>query len=185
MGVYIFPLLLYRLSVLTLPKSLRLALEQSPSKLLWKGRRPMVRRQVCCQCPRNGALRMPHLESNQFTERLAFLGWLLSSDTVWKGKVKEIFPRLKSNPKIEGCHTLRSKTPFFCECHKAIHNIFGSSDFAQISKGTVLGFTGPPLRIFWKTRLPNGTHGTCCPFPAGLSKQVWLICSIVLAATVA
>ena len=52
-AVYIFPLILYRLSVLSLPKNHRLVLQRSLSKLLWGDRRPMVRRQVCCQYPPN------------------------------------------------------------------------------------------------------------------------------------
>ena len=56
---YIFPLILYRLAVLPLPKVRRLALKQSLSRLLWGGARPMVRRQVCIQRTRNGGLGMP------------------------------------------------------------------------------------------------------------------------------
>ena len=41
---YVFPLILYRLAVLPLPKARRLALQQSLSRLLWGGARPMVRR---------------------------------------------------------------------------------------------------------------------------------------------
>ena len=62
--VYTFPLIFYQLSVLLLPKVHRLAQIQSLSKLLWSDRKPMVRRQVCCQCPRNGGLGMPDLESH-------------------------------------------------------------------------------------------------------------------------
>ena len=47
-AVYVFPLILYRL-----PKACRVALKQSLSKLLWGGRRQMVRRQVCIQRTRN------------------------------------------------------------------------------------------------------------------------------------
>ena len=45
-ATYVFPLILYRLAVLPLPKARRLALQQSLSRLLWGGARPMVRRQV-------------------------------------------------------------------------------------------------------------------------------------------
>ena len=47
--VYIFPLFFYHLSVLPLTWSHWMALKQSLSKLLWKGRSPMSRRQVCYQ----------------------------------------------------------------------------------------------------------------------------------------
>ena len=51
--MYIFPLILYPLSVLPLPRFHRMALKQSLSKLFWKGRSPMARRLVCYQRPRN------------------------------------------------------------------------------------------------------------------------------------
>ena len=53
-AVYVFPLILYRLAVLPLPKAHRLALQRSLSRLLWGGARPIVRRQVCIQRTRNG-----------------------------------------------------------------------------------------------------------------------------------
>ena len=46
-SMYIFLLILYQLSVLPLPWDHQVALEQSVSKLLWKGRSPLVCRQVC------------------------------------------------------------------------------------------------------------------------------------------
>ena len=73
-AVYIFPLILYRLSVLPLPKVHRAALIRSLFKLLWKGRSPLVSRQVCYQRPRDGGLGMPDLESHRLAERLAYLG---------------------------------------------------------------------------------------------------------------
>ena len=57
--MYIFPLILYRLSVFPLPKDHWVALEQSLFKLLWKDRSPLVRRQVCCQRPCDGGQGMP------------------------------------------------------------------------------------------------------------------------------
>ena len=98
--VYVFPLVPYYLSVLPLPKNYQLALQQSFSKLLWGSRRPMVRRLVSCQCPHNGGcLGMLDLENHWSTERLAYLGQSLSKDIVWRRKVSDTFPHLKSNPK--------------------------------------------------------------------------------------
>ena len=82
-AVYIFPLILYRLSVLPLSKDHRVALERSLFKLLWKGRSPLVRRQVCNQRPRDGGLGVPDLESHWIAERLAYLGRSLTTDAVW------------------------------------------------------------------------------------------------------
>ena len=73
-ATYVFPLILYRLAVLSLPKARRLALQQSLSRLLWGGARPMVGRQVYIQRTRNGGQGMPDLESHWLAERLAYLG---------------------------------------------------------------------------------------------------------------
>ena len=91
---YIFPLILYRLSVLPLSRDHRVALEQSLFKLLWKDRSPLVRRQVCCQRFRDGGLGMPDLEGHWLTERLAYLGRSLATYVVWGLKVRSAFPRL-------------------------------------------------------------------------------------------
>ena len=88
--MYIFPLILYRLAVLPLPKARRLALPL------------MVRRQVCIQCTHNGGLGMPDLESHWLAERLAYLGQSLTGDAAWRLKVSRTFPHLKSEPKAEG-----------------------------------------------------------------------------------
>ena len=68
-AMYVFPLILYRLAVLPLPEARRLTL-RSFYRLFWGGARPMVCRQVCIQCTRNGGLGMPDLESHWLAERL-------------------------------------------------------------------------------------------------------------------
>ena len=93
---------LYHLSVLPLPKDHRVTLEQSLFKLLWKGRRPLVRRQVCCQRPRDGGLGMLDLESNWLAERLAYLGRSLTNDMGWGLKVRNAFLCLRSRLKAAG-----------------------------------------------------------------------------------
>ena len=120
-AVYIFPWILYRLSVLRLSKVHRLALIQSLSKLLWSDRNPMVCRQVCSQRPWNGEHGMPEMESLLLAERLAYLGRSLSGDTVWGQKVRDIFPRLESDPEAEGLRKPKGAAPFTCECQKALH----------------------------------------------------------------
>ena len=52
--MHIFPLILYLLSVLPMPKDDQAALIQSLLKLLRKGRSPLVRRQACYRRPRDG-----------------------------------------------------------------------------------------------------------------------------------
>ena len=98
-AVYVFPLILYRLAVLPLPKARRLSLQQSLFTLLWGGVRPMVRIQFCIQRTCNGGLGMLDLESHWLAERLAYLGRSLTRDAVWRRKTSRTFPRLKSDPK--------------------------------------------------------------------------------------
>ena len=129
-AVYIFPLTLYRLAVLPLPKAHRLALQRSLSRLLWGRARPMVRRQVCIQRTRNGGLYMPDLESHWLAERLAYLGRVLTGDAVWRRKASRTFPRLNSDPKAEGRRRPLGEALFVRECRKALRNFLGSSDLS-------------------------------------------------------
>ena len=115
-SVHVFPLILYRLAVLPLPKARRLALQRSLSRLLWGGARPMVRRQVCIQRIRNGGLRMPDLESHWLAERLAYLGRSFTRDAVWRQKASRTFPRLKSDPKAEGRRKPLGEALFVRKC---------------------------------------------------------------------
>ena len=119
------PLVLYRLSVLPFPRDHRVALEQSLSKLLWKGRRPLVSSEVCCQRPREGGLGMPDLESHWLAERLAYLGRSLTKETV-----RDVFPRLRSNPKAESRCRAKDETRFSIECRRALRNLPRSSDLS-------------------------------------------------------
>ena len=148
-ATYVFPLILYRLAVLPLPKARRLALQQSLSRLLWGGARPMVRRQVCIQRTRNGGLGMPDLESHWLAERLAYLGRSLTGDSVWRRKASRTFPRLKSDPKAEGRRKPLGETLFVRECRKALRNLLGSSDLSrprkELYRELVVGSASDPL----------------------------------------
>ena len=62
--------------------SYRRALRQSLATLLWRGGKPMVYRQVCYQCPHNGGLGMPDLESHWLAKKLAFLSRSLTEESV-------------------------------------------------------------------------------------------------------
>ena len=79
----------------------------------------MVRKQVCYQCPRDGGLGMPDLESHRLAERLAYLGRSLTTDTVWSLKVRVAFPRLRLNPKAEGRRRPRDEPPFVIGCFES------------------------------------------------------------------
>ena len=148
-AVYVFPLILYRLAVLPLPKARRLALQQSLSRLLWRGARPMVRRQVCIQRTRNGGLGMPDLESHWLAERLAYLGRVLTGTAVWRLKASRTFPRLKSDPKAEGRRRPLGETLFVRECRTALRNLLGSSDLSwprkELYRELVVGSASDPL----------------------------------------
>ena len=138
---------IYHLSVLPLSKNHRLVLQRSLSKLFWGGRRLMVRRQICCQRPRNGGLGMSDLENHWFAKRLAYLGRSLLKDTVWRQKVSDTFPRLKSNSKAEVQRKLRGEALFVHEYRKALRNLTGSSDFSpsrslkELYRNLVVGTT--------------------------------------------
>ena len=156
-AVYVFPLILYRLAVLPLPKARRLALQQSLSRLLWGGARPMVRRQVCIQRTRNGGLGMPDLESHWLAERLAYLGRVLTGTAVWRLKASRTFPRLQSDPKAEGRRKPVGETLFVRECRTALRNLLGSSDLSrprkELYRELVVGSASDPLseRRGWTT----------------------------------
>ena len=148
-AVYIFPLILYHLSVLPLPRDHRMALQQSLSKLLWKGRSPLVRRQVCCQRLRDMGLRIPDLESHWLAERLAYLGRSLTKDAVWDLKVRDGFFRLRSNPKAKVRRRPRDDALFTRECRRAIRNLPRPSDLCrsrkELYRRLVAGSASDPL----------------------------------------
>ena len=148
-AAYVFPVILYRLAVLPLPKAHRLALQRSLSSLLWGGARPMVRRQVCIQRTRNGGLGMPDLESHWLAERLAYLGHVLTGDSVWRRKASRTFPRLNSDPKAEGRRRPWGEALFDRECRKALRNLLGSSDLSwpwkELYRELVVGSVSDPL----------------------------------------
>ena len=139
----IFPLILYRLSVLPLPKDHRVALVRSLSKLLRKGRNPLVRRQACYQRPRDRGLGMPDRESHWLAERLAYLGRSLTPDAVWSLKVRGAFPRLRLNPKAKGHRRPRDEPPFVIECRRALQNLPRSSDLSRPRKELYRGLVVP------------------------------------------
>ena len=154
-AVQIFPLILYRLSVLPLPRDHRTALIQSLFKLLWKGGSPLVRRQVCYQRPRERGLGMPDLASHRLAERLAYLGRSLTTGVVWSLKVGVAFPDLRLCPKAEGRRRPRDEPSFVTECREALRNLPRSSDLSwtrkELYRGLEVGSASDPLveRLGW------------------------------------
>ena len=148
-GIYVFPLILYRLAVLPLPKARRLALQRPLSRLLWGRARRMVCRRVCIQRMRSGGLGMPDLESYWLAERLAYLGRSLTEDAVWRRKGSRTFPRLNSDPKAEGQRKPLCDALFVRECRTALRNLLGSSDLSrsrkELYRELVMGSVSDPL----------------------------------------
>ena len=132
--MYIFPLILYYFSVLSLSRGPQVALKQSLPKQLWKGRSPNARTQRSYQRSQNGGLGMPDLESHCFAERLAYLGRSWSRDTVWGQNMRVVFPRLKFNPETEGCRKPKDEAPFAYECRMALRKLPVSSDLSRPRK---------------------------------------------------
>ena len=132
--VYIFPLILYRLSVLPLPRSYRRLLQQSPSNLLWGRGKPMIRIQVCSEHLSNGVLGMPDLENHWFVKRQACQGWSLSTVAVWRRKARNTFPRLRSDFEAKGRRKPKGEALFTRECLKALYILPGSSNLFRSRK---------------------------------------------------
>ena len=105
-AVYVFPLILYRLAVLPLPKARRLALQRSHSRLFWIVARPMVRRLVCIQRTRNGVWVCYWL-----TERLAYLGRSLTRDA-GKGQSDFSLPQIDVGLWAKHCLSASAERPF-------------------------------------------------------------------------
>ena len=84
-------------------------------------------------------------------ERLAYLGRVLTGDSVWRRKASRTFPRLKSDPKAEGRRKPLGEALFVCECRKALRNLLGSSDLSwprkELYRELVVGSASDPLSV--------------------------------------
>ena len=129
-------------------------------------------------------------------ERLAYLGWSLSRETVWGQKVRDVFPRQESDPEAKGRRKPECATSFTRECRKALVNLLGLVTFFGLEElylKLVVGFASDPLverqvRASWTTpssRSPDSLLGMRCRLPTEYSKGVWQICPIASAAAVA
>ena len=72
--------------------------------------------------------------------------------------MKDVFPRLKSNPKAEDCRRLKDEVLFARECREALRKLPGSSDLSrsrkELYRDLVVGSTSDPLveRLRWSLR---------------------------------
>lgn len=79
--IYLYPPILYRLSVLLIIAKELTKFQRFLSKMLWVRGRPVVCREVCFQHPCRGGLGLPHL-SHKRALRLAFLRRKIDRDPV-------------------------------------------------------------------------------------------------------
>ena len=126
-GSHIYPLILYRLSVLPLPCTVLASLERALFQFIWGKRAPMVRREICYLHPSEGGLGVPSVETRRHTLRLGFLGRMCSQhDEIgefWKEDAKKVFPTLRSVHSDDGgeAHRLpRNECSFYRECRQAL-----------------------------------------------------------------
>jgi len=123
---YIYPLILYRLSVLPIPSTLLIQLERALFQFIWGKRAPMVRRDICCLHPSEGGLGVPSVETRRHTLRLRFLGRAISehdeSGEFWKEDAKKAFPALRSvhSENGEAYRLPRKECSFYRECRYAL-----------------------------------------------------------------
>ena len=134
---YVFPLILYRLAVLPLPKAHRLALQRSLTRLVWGGARPMVRRQVCIQRTRNGGLGVPDLESHWLAERLAYLGRSLTGDSVWRRKASRIFLASSQTQRLKADVGLWAKHCLSASAERPFVTFLGPVTFHGLEKNCI------------------------------------------------
>ena len=123
---HIYPIFIYRLSVLPIPSDTLLYLQRALFNFLWLGRAPMVCRDVCYLHPSEGGLGMPNVEIRLHTLRLYYLDRMCTQDRetggLWMEDTRKAFPALRGVHDSEGeAHRLpRGECPFYRECRRAL-----------------------------------------------------------------
>ena len=133
-ATYVFPLILYRLSVLPLPARRLTRLQGHLDSLLWDEGKHYVCREVCVQSAGEGGLGQPSLLCHKNAERLTFLGRSLEEDAPWVPVVENSFPNLKPDPSVEGRRRPKGESRFFSECRTALRALPGTSVLDQPRK---------------------------------------------------
>ncbi|GAB1597330.1 hypothetical protein Ahia01_000009400 [Argonauta hians] len=119
--VYIAPAIYYRLALVPCPKNRLNELERVLFKFLWNGRKPLVRRSICCQDPLNGGLGMPWLLLRKHAQRLRHLQRFLSGEQVWSPFTRHAFPQLVSLVELQSWLKQRpSFGEWHTECREAL-----------------------------------------------------------------
>ena len=135
-SMYVFPIILYYLSILPLPGRILSGLTRSLFRVLWRWGHPHVRRETCIQRLVHGGLGMPCLKAHRDAERLSFLSRTLTedADTPWGRKVRANFPELDTQPGAEGLRMPRGECTFLRECRSAIRRFPRSLDLTKSRK---------------------------------------------------
>ena len=127
---HIYPLVVYRLSVLPIACTILFKLERILFQLIWTKRFPLVRREICYLHPSEGGLSVSNVETQRHTLCLTFLDRVCSQDTAagsfWKVDAKQSFSSLRSMHSADGeTHRLpRRECPFYRECRHALKVLF-------------------------------------------------------------
>ena len=163
---HVFPIILYKLSVLPCSKKIVLAFENLLASILWGYvKRYRTSRDICHQRLIHGGLGTPSIQSHLDACRLAFLGRATNEhhETFWGQRVGALFPRLYTHPGVESRRRPR-ESRFHRECRLALARMPRSSDlltprqelYHGLVEGSVsdtkkdrLGRTKHEIRLFW------------------------------------
>ena len=124
--LHIYPLVVYRLSVLPIPCTILFKMERILFQFVWAKRFPLVRWEICYLHLSEGGLGVLNVETRRHTLRFTFLDQMCSQDMVvgsfWKEDAKRSFLYLRSVHSADGetHHLPRSECPFHCEYRHAL-----------------------------------------------------------------
>ena len=155
---HVFPLILYKLSVIPCEKRVITAIEQLLTLILWKHiRRVRADRTTCHQRVVHGGLGMPCIQSHLDACRLAFLAKASNEDseTLWGHKVRALFPRLDYLPGVESRRRPRSESKFHRECRLALARMPRSSDLSTPRRTLYQGLVEGSVKDDYRDRLDN------------------------------
>ena len=124
-GSHIYPLVIYRLSVLPIPCIIQFKLERILFQFICAKWAPSVRREICYLQPFEGGLGVPNVETRHHTFRLSFQDRMCSQDNAtgsfWKEDAKLSFLSLSVHSTDGETHRLpRKECPFYRECRHAL-----------------------------------------------------------------
>ena len=87
-GLHIYPLVVYRLSMLPIPCTIISKLERILFHLIWAKKAPLLQRKICCLYLCEGSLGMPNVETWSHTLHLSFLDRMCWQDNATGSSLK-------------------------------------------------------------------------------------------------